>query len=185
MLKPLDNAIRFAGPKIVNKGITKTIIEESLVNELMDFLNKAGINVRLKEDVKPDGEAALYFDYKRPLEFVKNASSGTKALTAVFTVLKKLDRITFLYLDEIDANLHFALSESIVESIKNTTNCQIIITTHNTDLMSNKIMRPDCYFILTSEKIVSIADATRRELREGHNLEKLYQSGEFDDTVSG
>lgn len=185
LLKPLESGIRFTGPKIMNKGITKTIIEENLVDDLMEFLREADINVKLKEEVKPDGEAALYFDYKRPLEFVKNASSGTKALTAVFTVLKKLDKITFLYLDEIDANLHFALSESIVNSIKNKMNCQIIITTHNTDLMSNKIMRPDCYFILTAENIVSLADATRRELREGHNLEKLYQGGEFYDTVSG
>jgi hypothetical protein len=40
-------------------------------------------------------------------------------------------------------------------------------------------MRPDCYFILTGEKLTSFANATNRELREGHNLEKLYMSGEF------
>ena len=41
-------------------------------------------------------------------------------------------------------------------------------------------MRPDCYFILSDNKLTSFADATNRELREGHNLEKLYMSGEFD-----
>lgn len=40
-------------------------------------------------------------------------------------------------------------------------------------------MRPDCYFILTKNKLTSFANATNRELREGHNLEKLYMSGEF------
>ena len=42
-------------------------------------------------------------------------------------------------------------------------------------------MRPDCYFILTENKITSLTNATDRELREGHNLEKLYKSGEFDE----
>jgi hypothetical protein len=60
-------------------------------------------------------------------------------------------------------------------------NYQTILTSHNTNLLSNRIMRPDCYFILTPDKLVSFANATDRELREGHNLEKLYVSGEFDE----
>ena len=42
-------------------------------------------------------------------------------------------------------------------------------------------MRPDCYFILTEHRLTSLINATRRELREGHNLEKLYMSGEFNE----
>ena len=61
------------------------------------------------------------------------------------------------------------------------TKTQVIITSHNTNLMTNRIMRPDCYYILSGNKLTSFADATRRELREGHNLEKLYMGGEFDE----
>lgn len=60
---------------------------------------------------------------------------------------------------------------------------QVILTSHNTNLLSNRIMRPDCYFILTKDKLCSLANATERELREGHNLEKLYMSGEFKKTT--
>lgn len=56
----------------------------------------------------------------------------------------------------------------------------MLCASHNTDLFSNKILRPDCLFILSSSGIVSAADATERELREGNNLEKLYKAGEFD-----
>ena len=58
---------------------------------------------------------------------------------------------------------------------------QMLLTSHNTNLLSNKVMRPDCYFILTKNRITSFANATKRELREGHNLEKLFISGEFDE----
>lgn len=184
MLRPLDGGMRFQGPKIFSHGITKSIIEKKQVHELVRFLSEMEVDIPLKDDLKPDGESGLYFDFQRPLDFVKNASSGTKALTAMFAMLSNLDRITFLYIDEMDANLHFSLAEKIVNTLKSQENCQLIISTHNTDLMSNRIMRPDCYFILTPEYVVSCADATARELREGHNLEKLYQSGEFDEAVS-
>ena len=59
--------------------------------------------------------------------------------------------------------------------------CQLIMTSHNTNLMANKIVRPDCLFILSSRgTLTALCDATERELREGHNLEKMYISGEFE-----
>ena len=58
---------------------------------------------------------------------------------------------------------------------------QVMLTSHNTNLLTNRIMRPDCYFILTESKLTSLVNATSRELREGHNLEKLYMSGEFNE----
>lgn len=59
--------------------------------------------------------------------------------------------------------------------------CQIIMTSHNTNLISNRLLRPDCLFILSREgSLTALCNATERELREGHNLEKMYISGEFD-----
>ena len=59
-------------------------------------------------------------------------------------------------------------------------NTQIVFTSHNTNLLTNKLLRPDCLFILSrSGRLTALCDATQRELREGHNLEKMYISGEF------
>ena len=55
------------------------------------------------------------------------------------------------------------------------------MTTHNTNLMTNRFMRPDCLFILSGTgDLTALCDATERELREGHDLKKMYISGEFE-----
>ena len=84
-----------------------------------------------------------------------------------------------LFIDEFDAYYHYELAEQIVKMLEQMHNTQVILTSHNTNLLSNRIMRPDCYFILSDGKLTSFVNATNRELREGHNLEKLYMSGEF------
>lgn len=179
ILKPSDNYVQFRGPKFIGKGITSTIIEKGLVKDFEKFLNDCGLNISLKVDETPEEEKKLYFNYKRPIDFIGNASSGTKALTPMYLIIKNLSKIKFLFIDEFDANFHFELAEKMLYELKKQSECQILVTTHNTDLMNNKFMRPDCYLIMMPNKIKAVADATLRELRQGHNLEKLYQSGEF------
>ena len=55
------------------------------------------------------------------------------------------------------------------------------MTTHSTNLMDNELLRPDCYFILKDNKIKSFPELTNNELREEHNIEKLFKSGAFDE----
>lgn len=179
VVRPSDVSVKFVGPRLVEKGIIQSLIEDNLIEEFEQFLASSGIDLPLSVDVKPDGQKSLYIRFNQPIEFVTYASSGTLALLGLFRIIKSLDLITFLYIDEFDANFHFELAEYILEYIKKNISIQTLITTHNTDLMSNKYMRPDCYMILTNGKLIPIADATERELRQGHNLEKLYQSGEF------
>lgn len=179
MLKPSDNFVQFKGPRFIGKGMTSTIIEKGLVKDFEKFLNECGLDISLKVDETPEEEKKLYFDYKRPIDFASNASSGTRALTPMYLIIKNLSKIKFLFIDEFDANFHFELAERILYELKEQSECQILVTTHNTDLMNNKLMRPDCYLLMMPNKITAIADATMRELRQGHNLEKLYQSGEF------
>lgn len=180
MIKPSDISASFYGPsEIRSKGIVASLIEDELVSDFQEFLKRCTIDLPLTVDLGNDGNRALYINYKQPISFMQYASSGTRALLTLYRILKAENTITFLFIDEYDANLHFGLASALLEYMKQETAFQMIITTHNTDLMSNKYMRPDCYFILTKERLTSIVHATKRELREGHNSEKLYQSGEF------
>ncbi len=153
---------------------------EEALREFETFLHKAGIDEELIIKTDNDGEKRLYFKRKNTLlPFFKVASNGTKALYTFFYWYKLFNEKTLIFIDEFDAFYHYELSETIIKMLEEMKGVQIILTSHNTNLMSNKIMRPDCYFILTKDKLTSFANATERELREGHNLEKLYMSGEF------
>lgn len=85
---------------------------------------------------------------------------------------------SFICIDEFDAFYHFELSRFIIEKLKKC-NCQVLLTTHNTALLTNDILRPDCYYICSKKEIVNVNNATEKELRQGHNLEKLYRGGTF------
>lgn len=49
----------------------------------------------------------------------------------------------------------------------------------NTDLMSNDLLRPDCYFLLHDNKITTLSKLTDKEIRKAHNLQKMYKVGVF------
>jgi hypothetical protein len=55
----------------------------------------------------------------------------------------------------------------------------LYLSTHNTYLMTNDLLRPDCNFILNNNQIKSLRDCTEKDLRFGHNIEKLYRGGAF------
>ena len=59
-------------------------------------------------------------------------------------------------------------------------NCQVFTSSHNTYLMTNDLLRPDCNFILQNNKIKPLHACTEKELRFGHNIEKLFRAGAFE-----
>lgn len=148
-----------------------------------DFLNLMGIECKLVLKELPDGQVELYFDHKKLVPFYSTVSSGTLALTNLYQkIVSKAVESSLVYLDEFDAFYHYEMAEKLISFFKTKyPKCQFIMTSHNTNLMTNKIMRPDCLFILSSRgTLTALCDATERELREGHNLEKMYISGEFE-----
>ena len=161
----------------------KRLEQENKLEELEDFFNAMGINCRLVLKKLPDGQIELSFSHKKLVPFLKNASSGTLALLALYRkIVVAIEKASFVYLDEFDAFYHYEMAENLVRFFKRKfPGSQIIMTSHNTNLMNNRLMRPDCLLILSGEgTLTALCDATERELREGHNLEKMYVSGEFE-----
>lgn len=182
--------INHEAPKyIINRWFQRTLDHKKTAKELEAFLNSMGIKCHLDSIEQIDGEDMLCFVYKnKNVPFFREASSGTLALAKFyFRILyffedsKVNNPPKFLFFDEFDAFYHYELSEKLIRHLKKIfPDTQIILTTHDTNIMSNELFRPDCLFILSQKGFITpLNKATKRELREGHNLEKMYISGEF------
>ncbi|KLD97879.1 AAA family ATPase [Aliarcobacter butzleri] len=163
--------------------ISSDIIKHGNLKDFQIFLNEVGINCKLVSKKMGD-EEEIYFKFKyKEIDFFDIASSGTRALALFYMWyqrLKEENKVSFLFIDEFDAFYHHSLSRTIIERLKEITNTQVILTTHNTSLLSNDLLRPDCYFLMYSDRITSLARSTEKELREAHNIEKMYRAGSFE-----
>lgn len=161
-------------------SINEYIIKQDKLKDFNNFLNQSGININLiyKE---VDGEKDIYAKFKNgeTAKFFTVASKGTRALALFYRWLIDIEKIKFMLIDEFDAYYHHELSKTVLEKIRDS-GTQTIVTTHNTSIMSNDLLRPDCYFIIEDNIIKSISNSTNKELRKAHNIEKMYRSGAFD-----
>lgn len=174
--------------------ISKIILNMNKENlsEFENFLTEAGIDCKLCT-IDVEGEERIAIKGKnRNIDFYKSASTGTLSLTELYihlyilkleienSKLKKINILPFVYIDEFDAFYHHSISKAIVSELKNS-KCQAVFTTHNTSIMSNDLLRPDCYFIMSSKSIKPIYKFTQKELRSAHNIEKMYRAGAFNE----
>lgn len=90
-----------------------------------------------------------------------------------------MENVSLVYIDEFDALYHFGLSKEVQKLLNKLKGVQIFTTTHNTDFMSNDLLRPDCYFLLHGNKITTRSKLTDKEIRKAHNMQKMYMAGFF------
>ena len=167
-----------------------------LLPRFEEYLNVMGVKCTI-DLIERDEKKKLVFVHKnRNISFLQEASVGTIALLRIFVDLHilgqsckisklsealELDSVTpFIFIDEFDAFYHQKVAKAVVTMLKDIP-CQAILTTHNTGIMSNELLRPDCYFVMSSEGIKPIYKFTDKELRVAHNIEKMYRAGTFSD----
>lgn len=178
-----DNS--FIGLETEGVNIADWLVANNLIKEFNEFIKE---NANLKIDVATakimeakDTNILIEKHKNNPLLFENVASSGTKSLLLYYYWYKHFKDVKFLFIDEFDAFYHFKLSKNIIRNLLKYDNMQTILTSHNTYIANNDLLRPDCYFQIRDGVLKSLADSTERELREGHNLEKMLRQGEFDE----
>lgn len=117
-------------------------------------------------------------------------SSGTRNLIGFWTSWNILigatgespEKFGLIVVDELDASLHPEIVEHLVERhILSGTKTQLIFTTHDTHLMSTRLLRRDQLWVSdrNSEGATRLTSIHSYEGREGEDVEKRYFEGRY------
>ena len=168
----------FIGLKEGGSNVEEYIVKNNLANDFATYLKEvSGQEYEFAPNTQGDNTLfCLMNGIRIPFQWV--ASTGTRNLELQYYWLKEMNDASFVFIDEFDAFYHHELSYKICKRLFEGTN-QVFVTTHDTFLLSNDLLRPDCFFILRNNEIKAICDLTDKELRFAHNLEKLYRGGTF------
>ena len=184
--RSLSRGNEFAGFHNVIYRLEDCLARYNAVKEFQNFL----LNYDLQYDLslrETNGINVLMAKFKNKkgkieeVSFESVASTGTMVLY-LFFVWNKLafdNKVSLVFIDEFDAFLHYEASAELVKKLNKWDSFQTILTSHNTYLMNNEITRPDSCFIMTKNSIKVLADCTDKEIREAHNIEKMYRNGAF------
>lgn len=174
-------ANEFVGVMSNGESLSDFIVNNHKVNDFQKFLKDCGQEYYLTIEERFGRKllSVKYNNFIAPFEEV--ASTGTLSLWLFYYWMNRIDNISFVYLDEFDAFYHTKLSKYILKYINERSAFQSVLTTHNTYLADNNLMRPDCYTILANGKIKSFADRTTKVIRQAHNLERMMLGGEFEE----
>ena len=169
----------YQGLNIGGESYTQGIIRHGKMKEFESFLHDQGIDYHLvAANVNGSNEMFCRFP-RRTVPFSIVASAGTRSLALFYYWYTVMPQASFVFIDECDAFYPFELSQELVRLVRSRMDTQVFMTTHNTDLMSNDLLRPDAYFIIEKNRICSLDKKTDRELRRAHNLQKMYKAGSF------
>lgn len=175
-----------------NSNITNIKIQSKPIP--MEYLNELPSEIRkkiLKKNSIPKNRKATLIhsydkEYELPLEL---ESRGTQRLLELANPLFDIKHShSFLMIDELETSLHPKVQKRFIsEILKNEMNSQILITTHNTDLIDSGLFTDSeiCFAIKNNygnTQIFSITDFTG--VRKGVSRKHMYEAGKFDQLPS-
>lgn len=179
-VKNLDSR-RYMGTDTPRESVETFIIKNELIEDFESYMREvSGQNYTLKSGVIGVEHVLFCLVDEAEIPFSMIASTGTMALLLLYYWMKQIERqgVSFVFIDEFDAFFHFALSKAVCSRLFSIPT-QIFLSSHNTALMTNDLLRPDCYFIIDGQRVRSLPQCTPKDLKWGHNLEGLYRGGAF------
>ncbi len=165
-IKKVDRAIA-AAIADVNKNPFSSDVDDKATISILEFAHQ-----------DCDGNP-VYFD-------VGEESAGTQRLLGVLSrVYRALDKGTLIVIDELDASLHTQASEAVLalasSAALNPKGAQLIITTHDTNLLRSPLLRRDQIWFTEKDEggATHLYPLFDFSTRKGDNIEKGYLQGRF------
>lgn len=181
--------IFYQGFETGRNDIMEDIIQKEKLENLESFLKEANIDFDLLWVTSMNGSREIRIKMgEKTLPLSDIASSGTISLILFYywylRCLQDGEHPSLIFIDEYDAFYHSEVAALVFRKLAELEDCQSILTTHNLELFSNRHARPDCLYLMSFDAIAPIAQLSDRgELREVHNLAKLYKGGDFQDKL--
>lgn len=175
---------RYIGYENGTAFILESLNDSKLLDEFNDFMREMGVERKIVAIDSPTGKPDFYYDFGngKLLPYDKSTpSNGEKALLLFFywySKSKQDNSPSIIAVDEFDAFYHMNLSKLFIRTLGKT-NCQVILTSHSPSLISNEILRPDCYYLLEKGEISNFTNRTDKDIRKAQNLERMFKAGEF------
>lgn len=181
MFWSLENR-KYLGYESGPSDMLQDIVSKNHVEEFKKFLQNAGLRDNIKV-IEVESKNKFVYDFDgNSIDFFRYTSAGIRSLTLFYYWYQRMETVdakpSFVFIDEYDAFYHSQMAELVISVLKKL-DIQVILTTHNTTLLSNELMRPDCCFLMYENKILPLSKRTDRELRLAHNIEKMYKAGVF------
>lgn len=161
-IEVIDNALRFFySIQTINFDLPtrdRTIFVKSIERDKKRILNvvqSMGIDIAdIRVEYEDDGNVKkVYTKHKlengtfKELEFEEESSGTRKIFSILPVVLAGIDKGRFFVIDELDAKLHPALLQRIIELFTNpeinVNGAQMLFTSHDMTTMNNKVFRRD------------------------------------------
>ena len=169
-------------------------IPEHMPKEFLPLLTK---EMAGEKSIEIESVHTLYNDKKIACDqisfpFDERESSGTRKLFDMSgPIFDTLERGAILVIDELDAKMHPLISQQIIQLFNNPTtnpyNAQLIFTTHDTHLLSSKMLRRDQIWFTEKNEVeqtdlycltdIVLPDGTKP--RNDANYEKNYIAGRY------
>lgn len=140
-----------------------------------------GLNIRLGS-----GQKSIFFkrnSFPIPNSFYRESQGNQVFADMLPQIINVIEQPGMLVIDEFGNSLHNRLAEKIVRFfMEKANNSQLYITSHDTNLISNSVFRPDQINLITFEnsKGSKVKRISVYKPREAQNLEKMYLGGMFE-----
>ena len=170
----------------------KSYMEKNGTDNINSFFNEFNFKQRIEYDTKSSGEhlsiespeKMIYFkrkDLNEPIPFVLESLGNRTLLRLLPAFFHCINNGGMLLLDEFSSGFHNELEELLIKYfMKKSKDAQLIFVSHSTNLLTNRLLRPDQLYAVDFDKEGShIKRFSSEKPREAQNLEKMYLSGVF------
>ncbi|MCD1259760.1 ATP-binding protein [Paenibacillus athensensis] len=161
--------------------------------EINDFFQKHNFHQRIEYSEKSEGRmfkiqnARKIVFFKRqgvgePIPFALESLGNQKLIALLPVFFHTIKNGGMLIIDEFSSGLHNFLEELLVKYFMNhSSNAQLFLVSHSTNLLSNSLLRPDQIYAVDFKGIEGskVKRFSSEQPRVAQNLEKMYTSGVF------